>query len=355
MRLVLKDMGVACMRRLRQSADAGALKWKDTLSVSRFAFFCLFLPFFLVSCYNKNVPTSDAWNLTEQQLDSISFSTTHHYSQNYNFIVKADSLWIVRQAPDELPFDSVVVARGDRVVVADIMTMPEDSIDSVWVKIARDQATQGWIREKTMLPVVEPDDPISQFIDTFSDVHLLLFLSFAVIVTAAYGLRFLLRHNARIVHFRDISSFYPTLLALLVASSAVLYASIQLFGAESWRHFYYHPSLNPFSLPLHLGVFITFVWIIVIVSVAVIEDVFRRLALVDAILYLCGLAAVCAVDYVIFSISTLYYVGYPLLVFYVIFALRRYFRHSCARYVCGRCGAELHSKGICPHCGAKNL
>lgn len=323
---------------------------------SLFPCLCLFvfMPL-LVSCYNHGERTPDAWNLTEQQLDSISFSTTHHYSQNYNFIVKADSLRIVCQAPDELPFDSVVIRRGDRVVVAEIMTMPDDDVDSVWVKIARDQYTQGWVRESIMLPAVEPDDPISQFIDTFSDIHLLLFLSFVVVVSAAYGLRFLLRNNARIVHFRDISSFYPTLLALLVASSAVLYASIQLFGPESWRHFYYHPSLNPFALPLHLGVFITFIWAMVIVAIAVVEDVYHRLPLSDAFLYLCGLVSVCAVDYVIFSISTLYYVGYPLLVAYFVFALRRYFRYSRVRYICGKCGAELRHKGVCPHCGARNV
>lgn len=308
----------------------------------------------LSSCYNSSERTPDAWSLTERQLDSISFSTTHHYAQNYNFVVKADSLQIVCQAPDELPFDSVTVMRGDRVVVADIMTMPADTIDSVWVKIARDQATQGWIRENIMLPAVNPDDPISQFIDIFSDVHLLIFLSFVVIVTAVYGLRFLKRHNARIVHFRDISSFYPTLLALLVATSAVVYASIQLFGAESWRHFYYHPSLNPFSLPLHLGIFMCLVWALIIVSLAVVEDVFRRLSVGEAILYLCGLAAVCAVNYIVFSISTLYYVGYPLLVVYIVFAVRRYLRCSRNGYICGRCGAEMRRKGICPVCGAVN-
>lgn len=69
-----------------------------------------------------------------------------------------------------------------------------------------------------------------------------------VIVVVAYGLYRLNRHDAYIVHFNDIDSFYPTLLCLLVASSATLYASIQMFGAETWRHFYYHPSLNPFAL-----------------------------------------------------------------------------------------------------------
>ena len=43
----------------------------------------------------------------------------------------------------------------------------------------------------------------------------------------------------------------------------------------------------------------------------------------EAILYLGGLAAICAVDYVVFSITTLYYLGYPLLIAYYVFALRR--------------------------------
>lgn len=308
----------------------------------------------LTSCYNQSSATPDAWDLTKRQIDSISFSTTHHYSQNYNFVVKADSLRLVCQAPDELPFDSVTVFRGDYVVVADFMTMPGDTIDSVWVKIARDQITQGWIRERAMLPGVEPDNYISQFIDTFSDVHLLLFLALVVVVGAAYGLRTLFRRNAMIVHFRDIDSLYPTLLALLVAGAATLYASIQLFGPDSWRHFYYHPSLNPFALPLHLGLFITLVWAIVIVSLAAVEEIARQLSFVDTVLYMCGLAAVCAIDYVVFSISTLYYVGYPLFVAYVAFAVRRYYRNTHCRYICGNCGAKMLEKGVCPHCGAFN-
>lgn len=313
----------------------------------------LFAPM-LSSCYNQSSATPDAWDLTKRQIDSISFSTTHHYSQNYNFVVKADSLRLVCQAPDELPFDSVTVYNGDYVVVADFMTMPGDTIDSVWVKIARDQITQGWIRERAMLPGVEPDNYISQFIDTFSDVHLLLFLALVVSVGAAYGLRSLFKRNAMIVHFHDIDSFYPTLLTLLVAGAATLYASIQLFGPDSWRHFYYHPSLNPFALPPHLGLFISLVWTIIIVSLAAVEEIARQLSFVDTLLYLCGLAAVCAIDYVVFSISTLYYVGYPLFVAYAIFAIRRYFRNTRCRYICGNCGAKMLDKGVCPHCGAYN-
>jgi hypothetical protein len=150
-----------------------------------------------------------------------------------------------------------------------------------------------------------------------------VFLGFCVIVGGAYGVRKLLRKGARIVHFNDIPSFYPTFLCLLIASSAVLYSSIQLFAPETWRHFYYHPSLNPYALPWFLGLFVMSVWAIVIVAIATIDDVRHHLPMGEAILYLGGLAAVCAVDYVIFSITTLYYIGYPLLIAYFVFALYR--------------------------------
>ena len=143
---------------------------------------------------------------------------------------------------------------------------------------------------------------------------------------AVYGVRRLRRLGAKIVHFDDIPSFYPTALCLLISTSAVVYSSIQVFGPETWRHFYYHPSLNPFALPFHLGLFVTCVWALVIVAIATVDDVTKRLPLGESILYLGGLIAVCAVDYVIFSVTTLYYIGYPLLVAYYVFAIRRLLR-----------------------------
>lgn len=308
----------------------------------------------LMACYNHGQRTPDAWDLTKQQIDSISFSTTHHYTQNYNFVVNAQSLPL-SDAIGEQAFDTMYITKGQTVVVAEIENVPSDTIDSIWVKVARDQITQGWIRESELLQGVSPDDPISQFIDIFSNNHLLIFLALAVVVGGLYAMRRLLRHNAYIVHFNDIDSFYPTLLCLLLAASATLYAGIQMFGAESWRHFYYHPSLNPFALPLHLGLFVASVWAVIIVGVAAVDDVFHRLNGSDAWLYLAGLAAVCGMVYVFFSISTLYYIGFPLLIAYAVFALYRYFRVAHFRYTCGHCGRPLRQKGRCPHCGTENV
>jgi hypothetical protein len=319
----------------------------------------LLLPLLLLTgCYNRGQLSPDAWDLTEQQLDSISFYTTHHYTQNYNFQVRADSMPIILQLPaealNEMPVDTMMVYRNDHLVVADIKMVPADTIDSVWVKVARDQLTFGWIHEHDMLLAVSPDDPISEFIDFFSDAHLLIFMAFIVVVTAAYVYRKQIQRQAKLVHFNDIDSFYPSLLSLLVASSATLYSSIQLFGPEKWRHFYFHPTLNPFAVPTSLGLFLVSVWAIVIVAVAVLDDVRRQLPFGEAILYLLGLGATCAVAYIMFSVFTLYYIGYPLLVAYYVFALWSYFRRPRPRYQCGRCGGLLYHKGTCPHCGAMN-
>lgn len=314
---------------------------------------------FFVGC-NKGTRTTQegTGEYTQRQLDSLAFSANHHYTNNYNFVVKSDSLILLKQQPEEiinnLMVDTLVVRKGDRLVVADIRIVSLDTIDSVWVQLARDQSTFGWTRESQLLPSVVPDEPISQFIAAFSDKHLIVFLYVICGIAFVYLMRMMSRMKACLVHFRDIPSLYPTLLTLLVASAATFYASIQNFAPDAWRHFYYHPTLNPFIVPPLLSIFLFSVWAILIVGLACVDDVRHKLPFSDAILYLCGLGGVCAINYIVFSIATLYYIGYVLLLAYFIFALRQYIRSYTTRYVCGNCGEELLQKGICPHCGAVN-
>ena len=323
----------------------------------------------LCGCYRDRTPSRFqlkdtlvvADTMTQKELDSISFAHEHHYSRNFNFIVRADSIALLNQQPEEIvsgmQTDSFMVPKNTRMVVADIRVMPqtENLTDSVWVQVATEGYEFGWIHESELLKGVDPDDPISQFISTFSDSHTLVFLVIISLIAVGYLLRKQLRHNAKIVHFNDIASFYPTLLAVNVAFSATLYASIQMFMPEMWREFYFHPSLNPFSQPFLLGVFLASVWSMLIVGIAVIDDTRRYLGFSDAFLYLSGLAAVCAFNYIIFSVSTLYYVGYLLFIAYVWFAIRLYFKNTPALYTCGKCGTKLNQKGTCPVCGAMNV
>ena len=352
-------------------------------------FFLLLLSFLFTGCYHKKTPSSfrlpdsiqevqisrrleaggDSilkqkenneieWSGTRSKEDSLSFRVKHHYSQGFNFIVTSDSLMLLRQQPEEavneMTTDSFAVKKGKEVVVADIRILPIDKQDSVWVQIATEDYAFGWIHESRLLKQVDPADPISQFISTFSNVHLLIFLIVFSIMAVGYLARKILKKNAHIVHFNDISSFYPTLLAVIVALSAAFYASIQLFAPETWREFYFHPSLNPFSQPLLLNIFLVLVWAMLIIGLATIDDVRRLLKSGETLLYLSGLGAVCAVNYIVFSVLTLYYIGYPLLIAYIYYAFRVYLRKSSETYYCGNCGVRLHRKGRCPQCGAVN-
>ncbi len=279
-------------------------------NISNKASLLLFLLVLLCSsCYHQNTK-----NINENLLDSVGqndsshFKATHHYSSNYNFVVKADSLVLSKLQPEEtlshLQSDSLVVYKNEHLVVADIRIMSADSIDSVWVQVARDQQTFGWIHESKLLPNVVPDDPISLFISTFSDIHLLVFLVIIVLISVYYIMRKLLSASLPIVHLRDINSIYPTLLVLLVATSATFYASIQLFAPQVWHHFYFHPTLNPFSVPLPLNLFLLSVWAILLIG------------------------------------------------FY--WAIKRYVKMPRIKFVCGNCGMPLEKSRRCKHCGALN-
>ncbi|MBO7098855.1 MAG: zinc ribbon domain-containing protein, partial [Bacteroidaceae bacterium] len=99
------------------------------------------------------------------------------YAVNDNFYLTSDSIWLQSQEPlHNMPIDtlsdSILLYYNDPLVVAQIVVIPEDSIDSVWVKVARDQFAQGWIHQSDFLASVVPDDPISEFIYLFSQRHL---------------------------------------------------------------------------------------------------------------------------------------------------------------------------------------
>ena len=285
----------------------------------------------LGSCYHRHSAKPQHAALVEysdKQLDSISFSSTHHYTNKYNFVVSADSLVLIKQQPEEyvnhLRIDSFAVKKNCLLVVSDIRMIPQDSIDSVWVQLATEENNFGWVHESYMLPKVVPDDPISQFIMVFSNTHLLIFLIIIVLIGVAYLVKQVCTRNARIVHFNDIDTPYPTALVLMVSLSAAFYATIQAFMPEMWRHFYFHPTLNPFAVPRVLGFFLASVWAILILGLACVDEVKHRMSIGDGLLYMGGLMGVCAVDYIVFSVSTLYYVGYALLVVYFFYAIRAY-------------------------------
>ena len=265
------------------------------------------------------------------ELDSVAFARTHHYWKNYNFLT-LDSIDLSPSDPSGVigayGADSVHLGPSDAIVVANVANVPTDSIDSTWVMVARDAETMGWVRERDLLPHVVPDQFVTRFIHAFSLGRTWVVLAFVGLALLFLVVQNLRRGRLQMVHYNDIKSFYPTLLCLVVSSSAVLYGALQQFAPEMWQEFYFHPTLNPFApIAWPLRIFLLSLW---------------------------GMAVVCMVLYLFFSLSVHIYVGYPLLLAYWIFALRRHFRFTSAPYRCARCGEALHAKGRCPACGAIN-
>ncbi|MBO7068527.1 MAG: zinc ribbon domain-containing protein [Bacteroidaceae bacterium] len=282
------------------------------------------------------------------------------YAVNDNFFLTADSMWLQTQEPlHNMPIDtlsdSILLYYDDPLVVAQIVVIPEDSIDSVWVKVARDQFSQGWIHQSTFLSSVVPDDPISEFIYLFSQRHLWYFVGLVFAVFIVIVLRQIRHSNFHIIFVRDISSFYPTLLTVTLSSSAILYASIQRLIPETWVMYYYHPTLNPFDLPLILCLFIASIWLLVVLIIATIDEVFSLLPIGEALLYLFSLLGVCVVCYLVFSLPVLGWVGYLLYIVFSVSFIWRYLRCFRSRYVCGKCGAKMHGKGRCTRCKTINV
>lgn len=348
--------------------DKHSLKRRTDLKVgtvlSPLCFILLLLTAFTTSCKHKQTtsqPMNDSVQMTKMdsiRADSLEFRRKHHYTENYNFQVVTGSLALQMQIPEEainnMPLDTFYVNKGELVAVADIRILPADTVDSVWIQLARNNSEFGWVHERQMLKNVVPDDSISQFISFFSNKHLKIFLIVFAVVILAYGLRRLFSDKSYIVHFNDIATFYPTMLTITVACAATLFTSIQMFAPDQWQEFYFHPSLNPFSQHGLMALFLASVWMIIIMVIATIDDTLRHLSMGEAIPYLLGVAGLCAFNYVIFTFSTSYYIGYLLLVIYICWAVYHYLFHTRSKYICGNCGRQIKNKGKCPFCGVIN-
>ena len=282
------------------------------------------------------------------------------YAVGDNFELSVDSLKLQSSQPlHNLPVDTVCerlsIYFKDPIVVAEMLVIPEDSVDSVWVKLARDQFTMGWVHQRDFLESVVPDDPISQFIHLFSIRHLGFCAILFAISLFALLYQIFSRKKPHIFFVRDILSPYPTFLLITLAASALLYAGIQHYVPETWVLYYYHPTLNPFGLPLILSLFLCSIWILLVLAIATIGEVRRELPMGETLLYLLSLLGCCILCYLFFTLAALSPgASYILFALFVLVLLLRYFRHSRAKYLCGSCGRRLKQLGKCPYCGTEN-
>ncbi len=303
----------------------------------------------IVSCHHSE-PVVSQKNDTTTVSDSIGDSINRHYNLNTNFEVTSDSLML-----QQLPLtDFVPVYKGDKLVVAEFMLQPEDSIDNVWVKVARDQYAIGWVRESDLLPKVVPLDSVSQFIHFFSNSHTPIFLAILAIFGVAYILRAFKKRRIHLAWFNDLESVFPALLSFFIATAATLYVTIQKFCPDLWQQFYYDPSLNPFKLPFIISIFMVNFWLIVLVGIATLDDILHHTHFDTVFFYLLGLMSYCILLYLFFTVATYLYLGYICLPLYGLWSYSRIQKSSKFHYLCGNCGSKMKKKGICSHCGAIN-
>ncbi|MBU3813613.1 MAG: hypothetical protein H9791_03770 [Candidatus Bacteroides intestinipullorum] len=284
--------------------------------------------------------------------DSVAYLFERHYTWNTNLVLQADSINLVALPLKE---SYSTLRQGDHVVVAELDVHPNDSVDSIWVKLAHSQEVQGWVRECEMKRAFVPADSISQAIYLFSDTHVPYFIVICALFVAFWLIRMLRRKSFSKSGFGDIDYVYPLLLCLLMAFCATLYETMQVFVPDTWEHFYYNPTLSPFRVPLLLSLFLSGLWIFVVVLVATVDVLFRRLPLSTAVFYLLGLASACIFCYFFFILTTGIYVGYVFLALLAVLFVRLLRRslHTSV-YRCGNCGEALAQKGVCPYCGALN-
>ena len=270
-------------------------------------------------------------SLTRQQVDSLEFRLTHHYSENFNFLVKADSLTLVPREGD-LISDTCYVRKGDEIAVAAIKTVPGDSIDSIWVKVASNQYTMGWIREKELLKGVTPNDLISEMLDALSTSRAIWMSAILAVGLLAFLIGrkknikrkdFLQQEVEHLLDFlSEMPSIYPALFLLWTGIMASLYASVQNFVPEFWQEYYFHPTLNPLVLPPLMASLVVVLWLVIITFIAVIDEVYHHFYFQPGITYLAKLIGLAMLVYLIISWTTLIYVGYLLLAVLIYFLVR---------------------------------
>lgn len=330
---------------------------------------CLCGALLLGSCHYPQ--QGDSWSTYGQgRVDSVDFRLRHHFWKGFNFMA-VDSFVIMSRAPFEAQLayatkSSRVISPRHLLMVEDIRPDTASTSGFFWIKIAAvsskdfssdtGRVMTGWVRESDLLAHAVPNTPISKFIHGFSNARLKFILLCIGLATAGYLFQAVRRKHIHMVHFNDIDSAYPTLLCLFVSGTAVLYQSMQVYVPDTWVEYYFHPVLNPFNpdLPPIISIFIFAVWALILIGLAVIDDMMRRPDFTDAFSYTLGLVCVCLALYLFFTVVIPLPWAYPLLLAYWIFAIVRYRQKKIVHYTCGKCGAMLSNLGKCPHCGAIN-
>ena len=336
--------------------------------------------------------------LTPDQLDSLEFRLTHHFTIDDNFKVLADSIRLVPREDEQS--DTSYAYRDEILVVVKIkrnlisqddslelsqadvnlmhsmekanlelenqsgapeasqVSQQEDSLmasappDTVWVKVANGANDMGWITESTLLNHTVPNDSISELLQSLTNTRLLWMGGMLLLgVLGVYIHRRFNKRKVQMVKIDEMDSLYPFLFIMLVATLACLYASVQNFMPEYWQEYYFHPTLNPFLLPPVMAVLVILVWLIIIVFIALFMEIYNHFTFLRGAAYFLEIIGASMLIYLFISWTTRIYIGYLLFVVLVWFLWVLYNGYVKYKYQCPKCGEKVRKKGKCPNCG----
>ncbi|MCQ2266222.1 MAG: hypothetical protein MJZ40_00750 [Bacteroidaceae bacterium] len=175
-----------------------------------------------------------------QAVDSLSFCLTHHYWKGQRFVT-TDSVALITSVPSEAwQPDTLMVSRSELLVVADIVALPGQTPDSIWLKMVVPNDTlpvQGWANEADILRHSRP-------------THLL----------------------ARTLAFIPALGLCESLMDVPDGDYS-----------DAWLEFYLHPTANPWLLPLPMALVVIVAWGLLILLLGGIDRL-----IFDRYRYRCG-------------------------------------------------------------------
>lgn len=235
----------------------------------------------LASCSYHSTEHNNKWTLTQSQRDSIAFSAYHHYNVGYNFLCTADSIWL-HPHPEgmelnlDYPHEDVYLYEDDDFVITEVFhnrNIGKTTLDSIWLCVGSDGIPLGWISEYELLRNATPVDPISRFMGAcrrLSDSLNGLFGNYTMIALLLLLISYQIK-PAKTSIVKEKSIYIHLLLLAAITSGSVL-GTIKCLMPELWQHFYFYPSLNPVGQPPMLALYLSTVWLSIILFLAIFFD-----------------------------------------------------------------------------------
>lgn len=257
----------------------------------------IFLLLGLCSCHYTSPDPGDTWQFDQKdtRVDSARFRGTYHYWKGYNFVA-TDSFTLRQEGLFDLgslrsQLADTLVKPGEVLVVEDIRLDTASAATTLWIKItAVDYSlsrtgqsirhSSGWVKESIFHQCIVPDTPVAKIIHFLGSRTFKWLLGITGVLSLGIwaGLLYRARRKPNFAHLISLPrGGYVRFFLLTLSGSVTLHRAIWHYVPNEWVEFYHHPALWPLSPDLSpaVGCFMAAVWLLILATLAVMEDVFN--------------------------------------------------------------------------------